>query len=73
MIRSEQEYQTTRQRLQENKLALEQGRKMLKEQGLSDDLISTALGAIEAFGQQFSDEIVAYERAKNSNFDPVPF
>jgi hypothetical protein len=73
MIRSEQEYQVTCQRLQENKQVLEQGRKTLKEQGLSDDLIGLALGAIEAFGQQLADEIIAYQRTKNFDFDPVSF
>lgn len=73
MIRSEQELQTTVQRFYESKLAMAQTRDNLRQMGLSDDVIALALGSLEAIGQQLADEIIAYQRTKNFDFDPVPF
>jgi DNA-directed RNA polymerase specialized sigma subunit len=71
MIRNENEYQEAVRRLTEEKKRLEEHRAHLKTIGLDKDELKRALDPLRSFQAQLEEEVVAYERMKRGEVDPL--
>lgn len=73
MIRTEDEYRVGLRRLEESKNAIAQTHAVLQQQGIDAATIDMLLESMRALQRDVQDEVVAYERARDFDFDQVPF
>jgi DNA-binding XRE family transcriptional regulator len=71
MIRTEQEYELTRQKLADQEDRVRQQAAQLKAMGIDKDGIKRVLDPIRSFSAQLQDEIDTYERLKRGEFPEI--
>ncbi len=73
MIRTNREYEITQQRLEENRVAIDETRAYLQAEGFTSDEIETLLESLHAIGKQLLNEVEEYERVRAGQLQPCPF
>ena len=71
MIRTDQEYELTRQKLADQEARVRQQAAQLKAMGIDKDGIKRVLDPIRSFSAQLQDEIETYERLKRGEFPEI--
>ena len=71
MIKTEPAYKKALDKLQEDKIFMENQKKALEEMGLTNEQIEKALQPSITFHEQLKEEVVYYERIKRGQFDPI--
>lgn len=71
MIRTDQEYELTRQKLADQEDRVRQQAAQLKAMGIDKDGIKRVLDPIRSFSAQLQDEIETYERLKRGEFPEI--
>jgi DNA-binding Xre family transcriptional regulator len=71
MIRTDQEYELTRQKLADQEDRVRQQAAQLKAMGIDKDGIKRVLDPIRSFSAQLRDEIETYERLKRGEFPEI--
>jgi DNA-binding Xre family transcriptional regulator len=71
MIRTDQEYELTRQKLADQEDRVRQQAAQLKAMGIDKDGIKRVLDPIRSFSAQLQDEIDTYERLKRGEFPEI--
>jgi ribosome-binding protein aMBF1 (putative translation factor) len=71
MIRTDQEYELTRQKLADQEDRVRQQAAQLKAMGIDKDGIKRVLDPIRSFSAQLQDEIDTYDRLKRGEFPEI--
>jgi DNA-binding Xre family transcriptional regulator len=71
MIRTDQEYELTRQKLADQEARVRQQAAQLKAMGIDKDGIKRVLDPIRSFSAQLQDEIETYQRLKRGEFPEI--
>jgi len=73
VIRTEDEYRVGLRRVEESKRAIADTHAALQQQGLDVTTIDMFLASMRVLQRDVQDEVVAYEKARDFDFGPVPF
>jgi len=73
VIRTEDEYCVGLRRLEESRNAIAQAQAALQQQGLDAATIDMLLASMRALQRDVQDEVTAYEKARDFDFEQVPF
>lgn len=73
MIRTEREYLLARRQVEEGRQRIEENRISLEQEGLTPDEVKRLLNPSLYFYGQTADEVQTYERARRRDFGTLPF
>lgn len=71
MIKTEAAYKKALEKLQEDKLFIQNQKKALKDMGLTNEQIERSLQPSIVFHEQLEEEVVYYERIRRGEFEPI--
>ncbi|MHC9543426.1 MAG: helix-turn-helix transcriptional regulator [Vulcanimicrobiota bacterium] len=73
MIRTDREYQEARKRLLEDQEVMASQKQRMKELGLSEKNMESAMEPAVSFHLQLQEEVEWYERVKSGDFRPIEY
>ncbi|BAQ10001.1 hypothetical protein OXB_1530 [Bacillus sp. OxB-1] len=71
MIKTETAYKKALEKLQEDKLFIQDQKKVLEEMGLTKEQVEKALQPSITFHEQLKEEVIYYERIKRGEFETI--
>ena len=71
MIKTEVAYKKALEKLQEDKIFIQNQKKVLEEIGLTNDQVEKALQPSITFHEQLKEEVIYYERIRRGEFEPI--
>lgn len=71
MIRNDKEYQEARKRLEADQAIIETQKKLLAQEGLTDEQIQRGIDPLLSFHQQLAEEVEWYEHIKKGDIGTI--
>lgn len=71
MIKTETAYKKALEKLQEDKLFIQDQKKVLEEMGLTKEQVEKALQPSITFHEQLKEEVIYYERIRRGEFETI--